>query len=91
MGIMYYGLKPYQKEALINYFNARSLMTPIARAELEDPIEYSEEAIQSAWFAFWLVLRKIIQDRPIFFWSGILAFVVVITHNMASWIIKLLG
>jgi len=91
MGIMYYGLKPYQKEALINYFNARSLMTQIARSEFEDPIEYSEEAIQSTWFAFWLVLLKIIQDRPVFFWSGIMAFAVVITHNITSWVSRLLG
>lgn len=89
MIILNFGLQAYQKAAMDEYFAVRATMNPEERAKLEDPVEYKDEAIRSRWFAFWFVLRKIIQDRPIFFWGGVAGFVFVAVQNIVSLFIKI--
>lgn len=91
MNIFNIGLKPYQIDALDQYFIAREAMTLVERRGLEDPVEYKEESINSKCFAFWFVLRKIIQDRPLFFWAGVAAFVYLGAQLFLAWVAKLLG
>lgn len=67
-----YGLSDSQREVLMEYRSARRILALATRAQFDAalPAGIEEEANRSKKFAFWIVLTRIQQDRPLFFWSG---------------------
>lgn len=67
------GLDDSQRQALLKYCARRNLLLPDDRPKLdaELPIKYQNEMRRTKKFAFWIVLIRVQQDQPLFFWSGL--------------------
>lgn len=84
------GLSDWEASAINTFLEARKTLPPKERIKEGIPEEFVEHAIASRLFAFWLQLGMIRQDRPIFFFLGLIfttyALInVIITAAMKIW------
>jgi hypothetical protein len=76
------GLPSYEIDAIRKFYDLRAQLSKAERKEVDFPEEFHSRAIESRLFGFWLVIGGFLQDRPFYFWGGLLLAIYEIGNSL---------